>query len=108
LGSSGRTSLALSLLAEASIDSACAYIDVNDSIDPRSAAAAGVCLRNVDAVEEIRSSSGWMPAEIGRGATGFTNIITWSGSSGFHGSVFAFVRNSAFDARNYFDLDLSR
>ena len=58
---------------------------------------------NVDAVQEIRSSSGWMPAEIGRGAAGFTNIITRSGSRGFHGSVFEFVRNSAFDARNYFD-----
>jgi hypothetical protein len=58
---------------------------------------------NVDAVESIASSSGWMPAEIGRGAAGFTNIITRSGASGFHGSVFEFVRNSAFDARNYFD-----
>ncbi len=44
-----------------------------------------------------------MPAEIGRGAAGFTNIITRSGASGFHGSIFEFVRNSAFDARNYFD-----
>jgi Carboxypeptidase regulatory-like domain len=58
---------------------------------------------NVDAVEGIQSSSGWMPAEIGRGASGFTNIMTRSGASGFHGSVFEFVRNSAFDARNYFD-----
>ena len=58
---------------------------------------------NVDAVEAIQSSSGWMPAEIGRGAAGFTNIITRSGASGFHGSLFEFVRNSAFDARNYFD-----
>ena len=58
---------------------------------------------NVDAVEEIQSSSGWMPAEIGRGASGFTNIVTRSGRSGFHGSIFEFVRNSAFDARNYFD-----
>ncbi len=58
---------------------------------------------NVDAVESIQSSSGWMPAEIGRGAAGFTNIITRSGASGFHGSFFEFVRNSAFDARNYFD-----
>jgi hypothetical protein len=58
---------------------------------------------NVDAVESIQSSSGWMPAEIGRGAAGFTNIITRSGTSGFHGSAFEFVRNSAFDARNYFD-----
>jgi hypothetical protein len=58
---------------------------------------------NVDAVQEIQSSSGWMPAEIGRGAAGFTNILTRSGASGFHGSFFEFVRNSAFDARNYFD-----
>ncbi len=58
---------------------------------------------NVDAVEQIQSSSGWMPAEIGRGAAGFTNIITRSGVSGFHGSFFEFVRNSSFDARNYFD-----
>ncbi len=58
---------------------------------------------NVDAVQEIQSNSGWMPAEIGRGAAGFTNIITRSGADGFHGSVFEFVRNSAFDARNFFD-----
>src|SRR6202041_1281386 len=58
---------------------------------------------NVDAVEEIQSSSGWMPAEIGRGAAGFTNIVTRSGKSGFHGSFFEFLRNSALDARNYFD-----
>src|ERR1700722_2980290 len=58
---------------------------------------------NVDAVEGIESSSGWMPAEVGRGAAGFTNIMTRSGASGFHGSVFEFVRNSAFDARNFFD-----
>jgi hypothetical protein len=58
---------------------------------------------NVDAVEEIQSISGWMPAEVGRGASGFTNIVTRSGAAGFHGSFFEFVRNSAFDARNYFD-----
>lgn len=43
----GRTSLALSLLSEASVDSACAYIDVSDSLDARSAAAAGVRLENL-------------------------------------------------------------
>jgi hypothetical protein len=58
---------------------------------------------NVDAVEGIDSSSGWMPADIGRGAAGFTNIHSRSGASGFHGSFFEFVRNSAFDARNFFD-----
>jgi recombination protein RecA len=43
----GRTSLALSFLSEASVDSACAYIDVSDSLDARSAAAAGVRLENL-------------------------------------------------------------
>ncbi|HSU32833.1 MAG TPA: TonB-dependent receptor [Bryobacteraceae bacterium] len=58
---------------------------------------------NVDAVEEIQSSSGWMPADVGRGAAGFTNIHTRSGTNTIHGSIFEFVRNSAFDARNFFD-----
>ncbi|MGA7108166.1 MAG: TonB-dependent receptor [Terracidiphilus sp.] len=58
---------------------------------------------NVDAIQELQSSSGWMPADVGRGASGFTNIVTRSGAAGFHGSFFEFVRNSAFDARNFFD-----
>src|ERR1700729_1389209 len=58
---------------------------------------------NVDAIQELQSSSGWMPAEICRGAAGFTNIVTRSGSSGFHGSFFEFLRNSALYAPNYFD-----
>ena len=43
----GRTSLALSVLSEATVDSACAYIDVSDSLDGKSAAAAGVQLENL-------------------------------------------------------------
>lgn len=58
---------------------------------------------NVDAVQEIRSSSGWMPAEIGRGAAGYTDIITRSGTNAVHGSAFEFLRNAALDARNFFD-----
>jgi len=77
-------------------------MDGADTSDPEMGGAAFSNF-NVDAVEEIRSSSGWMPAEIGRGGAGFTNVITRSGSSGFHGSVFEFLRNSALDARNYFD-----
>src|SRR5271163_71173 len=58
---------------------------------------------NVDAVLELQSLSGVMPADIGRGASGFTNVLTRSGSDAFHGSVFEFLRNSSLDARNYFD-----
>jgi Carboxypeptidase regulatory-like domain/TonB dependent receptor len=77
-------------------------MDSSDTSDPEMGGATFSNF-NVDAVESIQSSSGWMPAEIGRGAAGFTNIITRSGKSGFHGSIFEFVRNSAFDARNFFD-----
>ncbi len=58
---------------------------------------------NVDAIQEIQANSGVLPAEIGHGAAGFTNIVTKSGTNALHGSVFEFVRNAAFDARNFFD-----
>jgi hypothetical protein len=58
---------------------------------------------NVDAILDLKSSSGVMPAEIGRGASGYTDILTRSGTSDLHGSFFEFLRNSALDARNYFD-----
>ena len=77
-------------------------MDGADSTDPEMGGATFTNF-NVDAVEEIRSSSGWMPAEIGRGAAGFTDIITRSGTNSEHGSAFEFLRNSALDARNFFD-----
>ncbi len=77
-------------------------MDGADSTDPEMGGATFTNF-NVDAVQEIRSSSGWMPAEIGRGAAGFTDIITKSGANAIHGSVFEFLRNAALDARNFFD-----
>lgn len=47
LASTGRTSLALSLLAQVSATGACAYVDVGDTLHPHSAAAAGVRLENL-------------------------------------------------------------
>jgi hypothetical protein len=58
---------------------------------------------NVDAIQEIQSSSGALPAAIGHGAAGFTQVVTKSGVNRLHGSIFEFVRNAAFDARNFFD-----
>ena len=62
---------------------------------------------NVDAIQEVQSSSGVMPAEIGHGAAGYTNVVSKSGVNQVHGSMFEFVRNAAFDARNYFDNDVA-
>ena len=58
---------------------------------------------NVDAIQEINSSSGVLAAEIGHGAAGYTAIVSKSGTADLHGSVFEFLRNAALDARNFFD-----
>ncbi|HLW85468.1 MAG TPA: carboxypeptidase-like regulatory domain-containing protein [Candidatus Sulfotelmatobacter sp.] len=58
---------------------------------------------NVEAIQEVQANSGVMPAEIGHGAASYTNVVTKSGTNQIHGSFFEFVRNAAFDARNYFD-----
>jgi hypothetical protein len=77
-------------------------LDGADSSDPEMGGAT-LSNFNVDAVEEIQSASGWMPADVGRGAAGFTNIVSRSGANELHGSLFEFLRNSALDARNFFD-----
>lgn len=58
---------------------------------------------NVDAIQEIKSSSGVLTADIGHGAAGFTEVITKAGTNELHGSLFEFIRNAALDARNFFD-----
>ena len=44
---SGRTALALALVAEATQETACAYVDAGDSLNPVSAAAAGIRMENL-------------------------------------------------------------
>src|SRR5438445_5968626 len=77
-------------------------IDGADTTDPELGGATFSNF-NVDAIQEVQSNSGVMPADTGHGAAGFTNVISKSGSNFVHGSLFEFVRNAAFDARNFFD-----
>src|SRR6266576_56379 len=77
-------------------------IDGADTTDPELGGATFSNF-NVDAIQEVQSSSGVMPADTGHGASGFTNVVTKSGSDQVHGSLFEFVRNASFDARNFFD-----
>jgi len=77
-------------------------IDGADTTDPELGGATFSNF-NVDAIQEVQSSSGVMPADTGHGASGFTNVVTKSGSEQVHGSLFEFVRNASFDARNFFD-----
>jgi hypothetical protein len=58
---------------------------------------------SVDALQEFKVESGTYSAEFGRNMTQI-NVITKSGTNELHGSLFEFVRNTAFDARNFFQL----
>ena len=65
----------------------------------------GVVLNpNPDAIEEFRILTSDYTAEYGRNAAGIISVVTKSGTDQFHGSVFDFARNTAFDANSYFNL----
>jgi hypothetical protein len=56
-----------------------------------------------DAVAEFNVLTVNQPAEYGRTSGGVISGINRSGTNHFHGSAYEFLRNSALDARNYFD-----
>ena len=57
---------------------------------------------NLDSVEEFRLITNSFDAEYGKFSGAVMNAITKSGTNGFHGDVFEFLRNDALDAQNYF------
>src|ERR1700736_2512081 len=57
----------------------------------------------IDAVEQVSVLGSNYPAEYGRTSGGVINAVTRSGTKSFHGDVYEFFRNSALDARNFFD-----
>jgi Carboxypeptidase regulatory-like domain/TonB dependent receptor/TonB-dependent Receptor Plug Domain len=57
----------------------------------------------VDAIQEFSVLTSNYPAEYGKTSGGVVNAMTRPGTNEFHGSVYEFIRNSALDARNFFD-----
>jgi hypothetical protein len=60
-----------------------------------------------DAIAEYRVNSALYDAEYGTQAGGQIDIVTKSGTNDYHGSAFGFLRNSAVDARNFNDFDVT-
>lgn len=59
---------------------------------------------NLDSISEFRIITNNYDAEYGNYSGGQINVVTKSGGNNFHGSGFEFLRNTSFDAKNYFAL----
>ncbi|HZE25924.1 MAG TPA: carboxypeptidase regulatory-like domain-containing protein [Terriglobales bacterium] len=57
-----------------------------------------------DSIEEFRVLSNTFDAEYGRNSGAVINVVTKSGTNGWHGSVYEFLRNQAFNTKGYLDL----
>ena len=76
-------------------------IDGGDNMDNGSNGTLNV-YPNVDAIAEVRVLTSNYGAQYGRSGSGTVETVTKSGTKEFHGNLAEFVRNDAFNARNYF------
>ncbi|WP_242617697.1 TonB-dependent receptor [Edaphobacter modestus] len=98
LGTGGQSSIRF---AGQGMDDANYRLDGNDMTGinnqaPKSALRLQV---STEAVQEFSVSSAMYTAENGGSAGGQVNIVSKTGTNNLHGSVFEYLRNSAFDAR---------
>ena len=68
---------------------------------PGSAAAV---MLGVDAVREFQVLTSNYSADLGGTSGGVVNMISKSGTNRLHGTLYEYLRNSALDARNFFDV----
>lgn len=78
-------------------------ISVNDYTNGPPGSALGVNLGS-DGVEQFTVLTSNYPAGFGRSSGGIIGATTRPGKNDFHGDAFEYLRNSAFDARNFFDI----
>ena len=77
-------------------------ISINDYSNGGPGSALGIDL-GVDAIQEFSVVTANAQADYGRTSGGVINAVTRQGTNTLHGSVYEFLRNSALDARNFFD-----
>ena len=62
----------------------------------------GLPLPFPDALQEFKVETSSLPAQYGFHSGGAVNAVTKAGTNDFHGTLFEFVRNYSFNARNFF------
>jgi hypothetical protein len=63
---------------------------------------------SLDSIQEVKVLTSNYGAQYGRTASGTVQVTTKSGSAALHGNIYDFVRNEAFNSRNYFDISSSK
>jgi hypothetical protein len=76
-------------------------VDGGDNMDNGSNGTLNV-YPNVDAIAEVKVLTSNYGAQYGRNGSGTIETVTKSGTKDFHGDLFEFLRNDAFNARNFF------
>jgi hypothetical protein len=59
---------------------------------------------SLDAIQEVKVLTSNYGAQFGRTASGTVQVTTKSGTPKWHGNLYDFVRNEAFNSRNFFDV----
>src|SRR5215468_1785707 len=79
-----------------------------DGMDNNERAIATIIVKpSIDALQEVKVDSNLYAAEVGRAGGAVINLITKSGTNAFHGTVFEFLRNDKFDAKDVFNVPQS-
>lgn len=75
-----------------------------DGIDDNDRLTLSIVLRPaVEAIREFKVQTNLFSADQGRNSGAVVDVVTKSGTNTLHGSAFEFLRNSAMDARNFFN-----
>jgi len=60
---------------------------------------------SLDAIQEVKVLTSNYGAQYGRTASGTVQVTTKSGTPKWHGNLYEFIRNEAFNSRNFFDIE---
>jgi hypothetical protein len=60
---------------------------------------------SIDAIQEFKAQSHTDQAEFGQATGAIVSVVSRAGTNTFHGAVYWFIRNDAFDAKNAFDAE---